>query len=74
VYTNIVPLTPVVAVALILIFFLTTAIERYLLAKLPSASNDVILTPKSLNLKANKLETIKEFKLYGVTDPSQGLA
>ena len=59
------PPTPVVVVALILVFFLTATIERYLSAKLPSASNNVILTPKGLNPKADKLKTIKEFKLYG---------
>jgi hypothetical protein len=65
VYTSVVPPAPVIVVALILIFFLTAIIERYLSAELPSISNDVILTPKSLNLKANELKTIKEFKLYG---------
>ena len=59
------PPAPIVIVALIFILFLTTAMERYLLAELPSVSNDVILAPKSLNLKADELKTIKEFKLYG---------
>jgi len=65
VYTSVVPPAPVVVVALILNLFLTAAMERYLLAELPSASDDVILVPKSLNPKADELKTIDEFKLYG---------
>jgi nitrogen fixation/metabolism regulation signal transduction histidine kinase len=65
VYISVVPSAPVVVVALILIFFLTTAMERYLSAKLPSVFDDVILAPKSLNLKANKLKMIEELTLYG---------
>ena len=64
VYISVIPPAPVIVITLILIFFLTAAIERYLSAKLPSVSDDVILAPKSLNLKANKSKTIKEFKLY----------
>jgi len=59
------PPAPIVVVALILVLFLTAAMERYLSAELPSASNNVILIPKSLNLKADKSKMIKEFKLYG---------
>ncbi len=40
--------------------------EQYLLTELPFASDDVICAPKSLNLKADELKTIKEFKLYTV--------
>ena len=39
--------------------------ERYLSTELPSASDDVIFMPKSLNPKADELKTIEEFKLYG---------
>ena len=64
-YISVVPSAPVVIIiALILVFFLTAAMERYLLAELPSASDDVILMPKSLNPKADELKMIKEFKLY----------
>jgi len=31
----------------------------------PPTSNDVILTPKSFNLKADESKTVDEFKLYG---------
>ena len=58
------PPAPIVVIALIFTFFLTAAMERYLSAELPSASNNIILTPKSLNPKANELKTIEEFKLY----------
>jgi len=37
--------------------------DRYLLTQLPSASGDVIFTPKSFNPKADELKTIDEFKL-----------
>jgi hypothetical protein len=39
--------------------------NRYLLTQLPSASDDVILAPKSFNPKADESKTIDEFKLLG---------
>ena len=75
VYTSLVPLAPVIVVVVvvvvvvalifILIFFLTTTIDQYLLTQLPSASNNIILAPKSFNLKADKLKVINKFKLLG---------
>ena len=38
--------------------------EQYLSTELPSASDNIILAPKSVNPKADELKTIKEFKLY----------
>ena len=51
VYISIILSAPIIVVALILIFFLTTGIKQYLLAKLPSISDNVFLTPKSRNQK-----------------------
>lgn len=39
--------------------------DRYLSTQSPPASDDVILAPKSFNLKADELKTFDEFKLYG---------
>ncbi|XTI96157.1 hypothetical protein V2W45_1452093, partial [Cenococcum geophilum] len=48
----------------ILTFYLTSAMDQYLLIYGPPASNDVILALKSINPAADELKTIKEFKLY----------
>jgi hypothetical protein len=36
--------------------------DRYLSTQLPSASDDVILTPKSFNTKVDELNIINKFK------------
>ena len=38
--------------------------DQYLSIHGPPVSNDIILTPKSINPAADKSKTIKEFKLY----------
>ena len=48
----------------ILIFFLTATMDWYLSTQSPPISNNMILAPKSFNLKANKLKTFNKFKLY----------
>ena len=48
-YINIVPPTSII------IIITTTSIEQPLLVKIPSISNNIIIIPKNLNLKANKL-------------------
>jgi hypothetical protein len=39
--------------------------DWYLLIRGPPASDNVILALKSINLAADELKIIKEFKLYG---------
>ena len=48
----------------ILTFYLPFAIDRYLSIHGPPASNDIILTPKSINPAADESKIIEEFKLY----------
>ena len=47
-YINIVPPTSIIIIT-------TTSIEQLLLVKIPSISNNIIIIPKNLNLKANEL-------------------
>jgi len=53
---------PIVVVALIdlviLIFFLTATMDRYLSTQSPPTSDDVILTPKSFNPKADESKAV----------------
>ena len=43
--------------------FPTSAIERFLLVRPPLLSDDIILTPKSINSKAVAMKGVIEFKL-----------
>src|SRR6266705_1369148 len=65
-YTTVVPSAPIIItlIKFSFILLLNATIKQYLSIKLPFTADNIIFIPKSLNLKADKLKIIKEFKLH----------